>query len=114
MAYDTFSPPRPPSPPLNITATPRVLRVALGDGYVSTAADGLNAVPYNGALVWNVLSLAEFTAIKNFVESHIGLVFYYTLPWETTARKWSIKDYTPAAQATTYSIQLLIEERFDP
>lgn len=113
MAFDTFSPPVAPSQPLNMSGQPRLLKITFGDGYVQSAPDGLNAAPLQGSLSWNLLTLAQQQAIDAFAQAHIGVTFYYTLPDETTPRKWQIMSTRRTQNATTWGYDMLIDERFD-
>jgi phage-related protein len=113
MALDTFSPPVPPFAPLNLDEQPRMLRSQLGDGYVVAAVDGVNNSPLNATLAWNQLSATDYNTILTFLRAHIGLFFYYTLPSETTARKWEALSWKPNQQSSWFELQVLLQERFD-
>lgn len=109
---DTFAPPVAPSSlPLNVQ--PRMLSAALGDGYTVSAPDGLNVAPLNATLSWTVLSAEQNAAILAFLNAHLGVTFLYTLPSETTPRKWQATTWTPKQQPSWFTLDVLIVERFD-
>jgi phage-related protein len=116
MAFDTFSPAYKPSAgPSSYDWQPRIRTAQFGDGYKQTAPDGLNADPMTVRLAWSALPMSAVTALRGFFASHVGLVFYYTLPDEALPRKWcaigSSRDFQHGALGT-FSVDL--EERFDP
>lgn len=109
---DTFAPPVAPSSiPSNVQ--PRMVSSALGDGYTVSAPDGINTAPLSVTLSWTVLSAAQNSAILAFLNAHLGVTFLYTLPSETTPRKWQATTWRPVQQPSWFTMDVLLVERFD-
>ncbi len=85
----TFSPAKPPSQPLEIATTPRILRPDFGDGYSGGIPDGINYLLLEDIqLSWKDISASEVDNIIAFMVTNVVDWFYYTLPSEGAARKF--------------------------
>ena len=84
--------------------TVRVLEKQLGDGYTQSAADGLNAAPLTFKAVFGAAPKADITTIATFLKRHGGHTpFLFTLPDETSARRWRCTTWTgPTWVSATY------------
>lgn len=116
MSLTTFTPILTPdfSSGVDIRVKPRVLKAEFGDGYEQTAGDGLNNMPMEGTLTWSTLTTAQADTIVAFFVARQGYeAFYYTLPWEASARKWKCLDWqrTPA-EYDTYRLQATFKETY--
>ena len=111
---DTFSPPKPPSDDSTFQPAPRLINNSFGDGYEQTAPDGLNANPYAGTVNFKNLQLSEANAILYFIDTHVGQVFYWTMPGENTPRKWAAKKGASRTwTGALMNISIPLTERFD-
>lgn len=110
---DTFTPPLNPDAPLAQAKQPRVIRNNFGDGYAETAPDGLNATVAQLQPRWSLLTKTDALAIDAFFIAHVGVAFEYTLPDETTARKWECTQWNKRQQATWWEMDATFTERFD-
>jgi phage-related protein len=109
---DTFSPPRNPNSPLDTQMQPRVLRNSFGDGYIQSIPDGLNTYPRMINPTWSPLSESDINALESFFEAHVGTVFFYTLPDETTPRKWECVKWTRSQSTGWWDMSASFQERF--
>lgn len=113
---DTFSPPKAPSiNGTDVTETPRLISPSFGDGYKQDTPDGLNNAPCALSLTWENLTQAQCTQLTGFFRSHVGQAFLWTLPDETTARKWVTGPWKRAWVAgAVYTLSVSFAERFLP
>jgi phage-related protein len=109
----TFTPPLNPDAPLGQQYSPRMLANNFGDGYAETAPDGINAYPAQLTLTWSLLTLAQKQSFDSFFKANVGLAFFYTLPDETTPRKWICTSFKSTQNATWWSYDATFNERFD-
>ncbi len=114
---ETFNPPIGPMVGSSIEVADSEIRVRFGDGYTQVVKSGPNNVAYKLTLSWRVLRYSEFQDIMNFFKDHGGgKVFYWTLPHESTPRKWR-RSETPISistpSTTHYSMNIELEEAFD-
>lgn len=117
MTIASFSPPVGPSVGgTSRSVTPRVRRNQYGDGYSQRTPDGINTFPRKATLRWNMLSYADAQAIEDFFVGLGGSApFSYTLPGESTARKWTVVSWERSeldGQLQQVTAQLV--EEFDP
>lgn len=114
---DTFSPSVAPQPGSSFELEDNDIILQFGDGYKQVVGNGINTDRQNFTLSWSYLTYSEYNEIRNFFLSHShGVVFYWTLPHESTPRKWrrtATKIAGSAATQTTYSLAVQIEEAFD-
>lgn len=90
-----FSPTTQPTLKSTGKATTRVLEAPFGDGYTQRASDGLNMILEKWNIVWDLLSIAEHETIITFIEDKQGVEsFEYTLPQESTARKFICRQWS--------------------
>jgi len=99
---------------VDVRVKPRVLKAEFGDGYEQIAGDGLNNMPMEGTLTWSSLTTSQADAIVAFFVARQGFeAFEYTLPWESSARKWRCGEWQRSpAEYDTYRVQATIKETF--
>mgnify|MGYP000103047680 CR=1 FL=1 len=90
---------------------PRVLSSAFGDGYEQRTGDGINKILPKWSLRFDVRSVSEATAIRDFFRARGGVYsFEWTPPMGTIGvficRKWSVV----AAGPVSYNISAVFEE----
>jgi len=86
----TFTPPVPPSQPLDMSMSPKVIRAEFGDGYSAGIRDGIyNQLITELTLNWTDISTSERDTIVNFMLATGGAdKFFYTLPTESTQKSF--------------------------
>ncbi len=96
--------------------TANVHEIQFGDGYVGSGANGINNTKEDWNLVFDVLKVADWTAIRTFLKVHGGyLSFYWTPPFETAPRTYVCKQWGPGiVGGQTVSLNCKFEERFVP
>ncbi|NBW08345.1 MAG: phage tail protein [Caulobacteraceae bacterium] len=113
----TFSPPINPSRDgTSVGPKVRVNRVDFGDGYNLRAPDGLNYIKREGQLVFRGLTSAQLSTLNTFCETTVAgyLPFEYTLPWESSSRKFTCKEWqVQVIGPDVYGFTMTIEEVFD-
>ena len=91
MTLPTLSPPSPPSREdgsARASTNSRDLMATFGDGYEQRGMDGLNNLSRTVALVWAFLAATDADTFCTTLDSYgRSQAFYYTLPWEGSARK---------------------------
>ena len=95
--------------------TPRRIEKQLGDGYKIVAADGLNSNEQNFTIQYTAIANANAITLRDFFRSHAdGTPFYFTLPLESTARKWRVQSFTipQPISATHANMSAVFEEEF--
>ena len=93
---------------------PRVIETQFGDGYKQSMPDGLNALERGYDAKFENRPLADIDIITTFLESHIGTIFYFTLPRESTPRKWRCTSWSRTdVSASLASLSAKFEEAFD-
>lgn len=116
MSLETFTPPIEPTVNGLPTKTkPRILKADFGDGYSQRAGDGINNLPREATLSWESVTGSQADVIEAFFEATGGyLAFYYTLPWELTARKWYATDWERnPKEYDDFSFSATVKEVFD-
>lgn len=98
MALATFTPPAAAGAYFNEGSEeshkPRVLSAGFGDGYAQEGADGLNADLLDLTPSWRNLTTTESTAVMSFFAVRKGYIpFLFTLPGESTARKFKATEW---------------------
>lgn len=114
---DTFNPPIGPMVGSSLEVADSEIRVRFGDGYTQVMGKGINNRAYKINLTWKVLTYGEFSSIMGFFETHrCGVVFQWTLPHESSPRKWR-RSESPISISTPstmqYSMSIELEEAFD-
>lgn len=73
----------------------RIQEVKYGDGYTSRVADGLNSEEETWELSWDTLTASEKDTLIAFLDARGGYEsFDYTMPTESTSKKWVCKQYS--------------------
>lgn len=91
VAFPTVS-----SPVAGASVTPevRVLKASFGDGYSQRSADGINNIVDKYSLTWENIDREEAETIMAFLRARAGVeTFTYTVPRETTPRKWLCEQF---------------------
>ena len=106
-----------PHPPLasggQENEKPRLIAPTFGDGYKQSSADGLNAVALTVAYSWR-LKRTEIGPVLAFLRGHVGVTFYWTLPFESSPRKWQTPQGWNTVRGVTRDVLTInFEERFD-
>ena len=93
----------------------RTLSADFGDGYSQRLGDGLNTTIETWNLKWSVLTTAEKDVIVNFLDEREGYkAFNYTMPTESTSKKWICKSYkAEPLQPGLFSITASFERVYD-
>ena len=109
MSMTTFSPPVAPSPGTSHKPTVNLWEAEFGDGYSQPTPKGLNHIRRTVSLSWNALVYEDMRAIVDFFEARGGNEPFLFKPYgEPTARKWTCKEWTFAAESPwTVSAQLV-------
>jgi len=112
---DTFTPAINPSiSGTQIAITPRMIISTFGDGYKQSSPDGLNPIALLPTLAWASIDATDGNNVIAFMNAHLGITFYYTLPNETTARKFQWLSGTYGfLSADVLTLSYSLEERFD-
>ncbi|CAJ0610674.1 unnamed protein product [Cylicocyclus nassatus] len=99
MTVHVFSPSVIPSVGSSVNSSARVLVADFGDGYSQRAADGINNIDTTVSLQWNNLTGTQANSIDNFFMQMGGYEsFYYTLPTESIAKKWTCEKWDKSYQ----------------
>ncbi|WP_075219456.1 phage tail protein [Acuticoccus yangtzensis] len=89
MPIPTFTPPVPPSEGSALNTQPKLLIAEFGDGYTQATADGLNHIKREFRATWSQVHALHADEIEAFFTARGGYEpFRWTLPDETTPRKW--------------------------
>lgn len=87
MTINIFTPAIPPSQPLKLSITPRMLSPDFGDGYSAGIPDGINyKLLESTPVTWLDISIDEIDDLQDFLDDNFQ-AFYYTMPSESTPRK---------------------------
>lgn len=114
MAFNTFTPPQNPSAPIKEKFETRIARAQFGDGYEQDAAKGINSVRSVVTLRWDNLEDPDAQTIIDFARNQEFQPFYYTLPQDTTQKKWVATEWSRTArEASISSVQMTIRESFE-
>lgn len=105
----------PPSYSSGVETKAQVRTAQFGDGYRQRSAT-LNNVSSNATFVWEVMPSADADALLATFEAMRGVdAFFYNIPGETVARKWSCAEWSftwdgPATKRVTAKFM----QEFDP
>lgn len=92
---------------------PRLITNTYGDGYKQDTPDGLNPILRTPTLVWDPILSTDAHTIMTFLDAHVGVPFYYTLPRDLAPRTWI---WTGRQRTYPYPTQdaltVTLEERF--
>jgi phage-related protein len=111
---DTLIPPRQPSNSgTSGNAKARTITSKFGDGWKQDSADGANAIERTQTLSWDPIISTEADTLVAFLQAHVGVPFWYTLPRDIAPRGWVWTTYDrtypdPKFDALTISL----EERY--
>lgn len=99
MAFATFVPPYGASTKFEAGAVedhePRVLTAGFGDGYEQRTPDGINTDLATVSPSWPALTWGQGQTIVDFFAARKGVTpFYFTMPGESTPRKWIAKKWS--------------------
>lgn len=113
MSIPVFSPITKPDSEQEVNAKPKVQEVVFNDGYIQTAAIGINNDMRTYNPVWTNAYYAEATYIINFLTAKGGWQkFYWTPNQETQQRCFICKDFTYKWKSGKYcDINATFEER---
>src|SRR4051794_9813207 len=83
----------------------RSIQMRLGDGYSQRAPDGLNPVEWKGNIVYENMSLTDFTTLVTFLDT-IGSwgTFDYQPPGASGASKFSVDPAGPSISISAGSV----------
>lgn len=116
MAFDTWTPPRPPHVGSAGALDQVVLEAAFGDGYRQAVEDGLNASFDAITLSWSGLDQADFAAVMTFYRAKgRATPFYYTMPWDASPKLWRFSgplNFDTPVQSR-YSVSVQLRQHFD-
>lgn len=111
LNLDTLVPPRAPTPAGTSAQTkPRLIQTNFGDGYNQISPDGANPFQRSWNLVWDPIEPTEADAIVTFLQAHVGVPFYFTVPREVAPRTviWATYQRThpyPVEDSLTLQLQ---------
>jgi phage-related protein len=91
----------------------RVRKAQFGDGYAQTAADGLNNVVKTWPLTFRGHS-AAINPITAFVESHVGVSFFWTPPLGVQGYYQCIEHNLVPHGGDVYTLTLTLNQVFKP
>jgi phage-related protein len=111
----TFNPSVAPSVGLSVSTKANVKRLSFGDGYSQRTPEGLNHISREISLSWPVLTNSEALALESFFVSQGGVnMFYYTLPGEASAKKWTCAEWEKTyLDGPYFSFTAKLKEEFD-
>ncbi|HVI28108.1 phage tail protein [Hansschlegelia sp.] len=90
MALPTFNPPVPPSAGLSNEPKINLFANEFGDGYTQRSPKGLNHIRDMPELKFELLTSVQAAGVVAFLRERGGYKpFLYTLPDETTAKRWT-------------------------
>jgi len=90
MTTPTFTPPTQPAVDYESETQFRTLEADFGDGYSQRAGDGLNNVSVEPRIRFASITGTQKDTIMTFMTARKGYeAFYFTLPDEITARKFT-------------------------
>lgn len=116
MAFDIWTPPKPPHIGSGFEINQRVLMSEFGDGYTQFAADGLNATHDTVTLTWQNLSPTDYAAIAAFWRlKGMATPFQYELPWEEAPKLWrfSAPLTVNVSAQIYYTVTAALKQAFD-
>lgn len=94
MPTATFNPSIEPSPGISRKTEFKILKAEFGDGYSQPTRDGKNHARRRVSLSWDVLTDDQADEINGFLFEKGGdTPFFYTLPRETVAIKWTCENF---------------------
>ena len=98
IAYNAFNPQKGPSIGSSRSNKIRVKTNDFGDGYSQVIPDGINTHQQEISIKWDYLSESNADAIENFFIDQNGSPFLYTLPGESTVKKWRCIEWLSSYQ----------------
>ncbi len=110
---DTFNPAIPPQEEPQGEVMLRVRKTQFGDGYSQVGGDGLNPKVQNWPLVFRGTT-AEITPIRDFMDAHIGISFYWTPPLGVQGRYACFGYQLIPAVNNNYQLNVKLEQVFFP
>jgi len=112
---DTFTPTRTPEVSSSSQTSYRTHLAQFGDGYEQRIADGINTRRLRVTLQWRTLTSTEADQIEAFFRLQGGWKrFDYTLPWESSPRKWRLESHARGTpDQNIYSVTADLAEVFD-
>lgn len=104
-----------PSAPLTGDSSFRLLEAGFGDGYSQRTPDGLNTEKEVYPLVWDIITEAEKDILVDFFRAREGAeAFNYTMPWDSTSKKWIVRSFKPTKiTASYYKVEASFERVYD-
>ncbi len=114
MALNTFNPAIAPDVGSSVNAKHRILKANFGDGYVGKTGDGINTKEEMPMLNWTQLTETEANAIIDFFDAQAGYIpFLYTLPGESTEKKFTCEEYSKTyAEGAEYNVSAKLERDY--
>ena len=106
-----------PSRDSGFSSRVRLRRASFGDGYVQTAADGLNAEQRTYRAAFNVRPHADIETVRAFLSARGGHTpFLFTPPGHAAAIKWRCEQWEgPIRVSATHStLRATFVEDFSP
>jgi phage-related protein len=102
---DEFGDPVGPKPGFGRTKTPKILNNPFGDNYSQRIPDGINNLLMGPLdMTCELLTWAVALEAEQFMDALTGTQpFYYTLPLETSPRKWICSKYQAAPGKGDYA-----------
>ena len=90
MSIPVFSPSVIPSIGSSSNSSANILKADFGDGYSQRVGQGINNIGEQASLSWNNITGSQANTIVSFFEARGGFeAFQYTLPTESSAKKWT-------------------------
>lgn len=112
MPISTFNPAVRPSPGTSSTNELSLNKTSFGDGYAQTSPRGLNHIRKSVTLRWDALTLDQAKDLETFFVGLGGVTpFYYTLRWESAARKWTCEEWA-ITDGSPFSFTATLKENF--
>lgn len=93
----------------------RTLRAQYGDGYDQESPDGINAVRQMWSLRYDIVPIADETAIRAFFAARVGQSFTWTPPGGSEKR-WKLNGKVRSRRVSPTAVQLSMtfREHFGP
>jgi phage-related protein len=115
MTLNSFPTSPPPDAPFDTPTNIGVLEAEFGDGYSQRSSPGINNSRKTVALTYTNVTRSERDSIRDFCTAHShGEAFYFTLPDESTPRKWRLLDFKDTYLSSLYcTFNCNLKEVFD-
>lgn len=96
------------------TSTYRLLKAQFGDGYMQTAADGINNIQRSWPLQF-AGGAADVTPVRDFLDSHAGWKTFYWTPPLGIQGLYRVVSHTLQAQSgDNYILTATFEQAYKP